>query len=114
MLGIYDVIECEDVEVAPQSTDSGLDSDPADDQANLALCQKLLVRAKTQRKMYPLGSHVGNTKTTDVAKAELRIAHAYRQVGSLDQVRNLPNRSQPIAWFQEHILLHACSFRCRF
>lgn len=95
MFGVYDVSECEGVEVAPQSTDRGLDSDPADDQANLAHCQKLLVRAKTQRKMYPLGRHVGDTKATDIAKAELRIAHAYRKVGSLDQVRNSTNQATP-------------------
>lgn len=90
MLAHYDVVDCSDGHGTPQSALEKVEAvSPADALDNLAHCQQLLVRAKTQRTMYPLDSYIGDTKATDVAKAELRLAHAYRKVGSLDQVRIL-------------------------
>lgn len=102
MLDLYDVEDGGGQEEVPQSKlEAGFEVRPSDALEELALCQELLVLAKTQRALYPLTSRVGKTKATDVAKAELRLAHAYRRVGSLDQVCGFIGKSQD---------LFACSY----
>eukprot|EP00892_Ulva_mutabilis_P006623 jgi/Ulvmu1/4332/UM002_0055.1 len=88
MLDFYDVADVGAKDEVPQSRfEAGFDITPSEAVEELAVCQNLLVLAKTQRTMYPLHSPVGHSRATDVAKAELRLANAYRNVGSLDQVK---------------------------